>query len=172
MPRRFLRRISREYRGNQRAWYLKPFGAMLRHPMYFAVNRRSITGALAIGAFISMLPVPGHTPLAVIAALMTGVNVGVAALAAWINSPLTLVPVFYFEYRLGALLLDIPPQPWPEEVSWEWLQAQIGLMWKPLFLGALVVAPLTAALIWFGVNAVWRWSSGRRLQRRRARRRA
>ena len=171
MPRRFLRRISRQYRGNKTAWYLRPFGGLLRHPMYFAVNRRSVTGALAIGVFISMLPVPGHTPIAVVIALMAGVNLGVAALAAWINSPLTLIPVFYFEYRLGALLLGLPPQQWPETVSWEWLDAQLALLWKPLFLGAFIAATLTTALVYFGVNALWRWSSARRLRRRRLRNR-
>lgn len=138
--------------------------------MYFALNRRSVTGALAIGAFISMLPIPGHTPLAVIVALLTGVNLGVAALAAWLNSPVTAVPVFYAEYRLGALLLDIPPQPWPEQVSWDWLQDQIELMWQPLFLGALIVAAATTAVVYFGANAAWRWSSAQRLRRRRQRR--
>jgi uncharacterized protein (DUF2062 family) len=167
MPRQFLRRISRQYRRNKTAWYLRPFGGMLGHPMYFAVNRRSVTGALAIGVFISMLPVPGHTPIAVVIALLTGVNLGVAALAAWINSPLTLIPVFYFEYRLGALLLGLPPQEWPQAVSWEWLEAQLALLWKPLFLGAFIVASLTTVLVFVAVNAVWRWSSARRLRRRR-----
>ncbi len=171
MARQYLRRISRQYRRNQAAWYLRPFSAVLRHPRYFAVNRRSVTGAIAIGVFISMLPVPGHTPIAVIAALLAGVNLSVAALAAWANSPLTLIPVFYFEYRLGAWLLRLPLQPWPEEVSWQWLENQIGLMWKPLFLGAFIVATLTCALAYFLVNALWRWSSGRRLQRRRVRNR-
>jgi hypothetical protein len=167
MPRRYLRRISRQYRRNQHAWYLRPFRALLRHPMYFAVNRRSVTGALAIGTFVSMLPVPGHTPIAVLVALLAGVNLGVAALAAWINSPVTYVPVFYGEYRLGAWLLGVPPQPWPEAVTAEWLRGQLAVLWKPLFLGGAIVAPLAAAVVYLGVNALWRWSSHRRLQRRR-----
>lgn len=167
MPRRYLRRISRQYRRNQDAWYLRPFGALLRHPMYFAVNRRSVTGALAIGTFVSMLPVPGHTPIAVLLALVLGVNLGVAALAAWINSPLTLVPVFYGEYRLGAWLLGVPPQPWPDAVSADWLGQQLAILWKPLFLGGAIVATLSATVVYVGVNALWRWSSHRRLRRRR-----
>jgi hypothetical protein len=169
MPRRYLRRISRQYRRNPTAWYVRPFGALLRHPRYFAINRRSVAGALAIGAFVSMLPIPGHTPIAVIVALLMGMNIGIAAVAAWINSPLTLVPVFYLEYRLGAWLLGLPARAWPEQVSWEWLQAQIAYMWKPLFLGALIVATLTAALLWLAVDGLWRLSSARRLRRRRAR---
>ena len=172
MPLQFLRRISRQYRRNKLAWYLRPFGGILGHPMYFAVNRRSVTGALAIGLFVSMLPLPGHTPIAVVIALLSGVNLGVAALAAWLNSPLTMVPVFYFEYRLGAMLLRLQQQEWPESVSWEWLNAQLTLLWKPLFLGAFIAATLTTALVYCSVNALWRWSSARRLRRRRQRSRS
>jgi hypothetical protein len=166
MPRRLLRRISRQYRRNETAWYLRPFRAVLGHPMYFAVNRRSVSGALAIGALVSMLPIPGHTPIAVILALIAGVNLGVAALGAWANNPLTLVPVFYFEYRLGAWLLGQPPQSWPENVSWEWLQDQLALIWKPLFLGAALVAIATGVVVYLGTSALWRWSSARRLRQR------
>ncbi|MCC7258452.1 MAG: DUF2062 domain-containing protein [Gammaproteobacteria bacterium] len=170
MPRHHLRRISRQYRQNHAsAWYLRPFAALLRHPMYFAMNRRSVTGALAIGLFISLLPVPGHTPIAVIVALLAGVNLGVAALAAWINTPLTLLPVFYGEYRLGAWLLGMAPQPWPDAVTWEWLRTQVGLLWRPLFLGAGVTATVTTALVYVLANAAWRWAAARRLKRRRAR---
>ena len=125
MARRYLRRISRQYRRNQHAWYLRPFGRMLHHPAYFAVNRRSVSGALAIGLFVSLLPIPGHTPLAVLVALVAGVNLGVAALAAWINGPLTMLPVYYLEYRLGAWLLGQPLQEWPAEVTFDWLLSQL-----------------------------------------------
>jgi hypothetical protein len=166
MPRRYLRRISREYRRNHAAWYLRPFRAVLGHPRYFALNRRSVTGALAIGVLISMLPFPGHTPIAVMIALIAGLNLGVAALGAWVNNPFTLLPVFYFEYRLGAWLLDLPPQSWPDDVSREWLQTQLGVIWKPLWLGAALTAALTGAVVYVAANVLWRWSATRRLRRR------
>lgn len=170
MPRRQLRRISRQYRQNQSAWYLRPFATLLRHPQYFAVNRRSVSTALAIGVFVSMLPVPGHTPIAVLLALAARVNLGVAAIAAWANTPLTMIPVYWFEYRIGAWLLGMPVQEWPEEVSWEWLQTQLGLLWQPLFAGAAITASVTALLVYLGTNALWRWSAARKLRERRARR--
>ena len=136
--------------------------------MYFAVNRKSVVGALAIGVFMSMLPLPGHTPLAVIAALLVGVNLGVAALAVWFNSPVTMLPVFYLEYRLGALLLGAPLQKWPDAVTFEWLRGEIASVWKPLFLGAAITATVTSLLVFVGVNAAWRWSASRRYRRRSA----
>lgn len=165
MPRQFLRRISREFRQKETPWYLRPFRAVLRHPMYFAVNRRSVSRALAIGVFISMLPFPGHTAAAVLVALVFGCNLAIAALAAWFNSPVTMLPVFYFEYRLGAFMLGQPPRDWPDAVSWEWLERELAAIWKPLFLGAGITAVLTASVIYLGVNALWRWSAARRRRR-------
>lgn len=162
MPRQFLRRISREFRQKQAPWYLRPFNAVLRQPMYFAVNRRSVSRALAIGVFISMLPLPGHTALALLLALVFGCNLAIAALAAWFNSPVTMLPVFYFEYRFGALLLGQPLRAWPESVSWDWLQNEIVAIWKPLFLGAGLIATVTTALIYLLVSGLWRWSAARR----------
>ncbi len=165
MARRYLRRISRQYRRNQDAWYLKPFRSILHRPAYFAVNRRSITGALTIGVVVSLLPVPGHTALAVIVALVAGVNLGVAALAAWINGPLTMLPIFYAEYRLGAWLLRVPPQPWPDALTFDWVLSQLGVIWRPLFLGSSILVIVVGGLLYFSLNAIWSRAAQRRLAR-------
>lgn len=162
MPRQFLRRISRQYRQKEVPWYLRPFRALLSHPMYFSINRRSVTKAVWIGVFISMLPFPGHTPVAVLLALLLGCNLPIAALAVWFNSPMTMLPVFYAEYRLGAFLLGTPSRPWPESVSWVWLQGEIAGIWKPLLLGSVLAALATASAVYMITNALWRWSANRR----------
>ena len=100
MTRKFFRRLSAPYRGNQRnaPWYLRPFQALLAHPVYFSINRRSITGAVALGLFVCVFPFIGHTPVVVVAALLLRVNLPVAVLATWVANPLTYGPIFYGEY--------------------------------------------------------------------------
>ena len=168
ISRRLLRRLSSQYRRNQDTWYLRPFGPLLSHPMYIALNRKSVVGAMGVGIFVSMLPVPGHTVIAILLALLVQVNLGVAALATWFNSPLTMVPVYYLEYRLGALLLRAPLTEWPETVNWAWLKGEILVVWRPLFLGAFISATLTGLVMYLALNALWRWSVHRRYQRRPA----
>jgi uncharacterized protein (DUF2062 family) len=168
ISRQLLRRLSGQYRRNQDVWYLRPFGPLLSHPMYIALNRKSVVGATGVGVFVSMLPLPGHTVIAVLLALVLQVNLGVAALATWFNSPLTMLPVYYLEYRLGALLLRAPLQEWPASVSWEWLWSEIFVVWRPLFLGAFISATLTGLVMFLGLNALWRWSAHRRYRRRPA----
>ena len=147
MTRKFFRRLSAPYRGNQRnaPWYLRPFQALLAHPVYFSINRRSITGAVALGLFVCVLPFIGHTPVVVVAALLLRVNLPVAVLATWVANPLTYGLIFYGEYLFGAFLLHAAPLEISLGAPWAEFFTQLKKAWRPLWLGAVVVAPLVAA---------------------------
>jgi uncharacterized protein (DUF2062 family) len=166
MPRRFFTRVSSRYRQNETPWYLLPFQAVSQHPMYFAANRRSIAGALWVGAFVALLPVPGQTGIALLAALLLRVNLPVASVAVWMTNPLTMGPIFYYEYQLGALILNYPLQQFQIELSWDWLTGSLMEIWKPLLLGSFVSATVIASLIYVLINAAWRWSTSYRYRRR------
>ncbi len=172
MPRKFFRRLSAPYRGNQHdtAWYLRPFKALLAHPVYFSINRRSITGALALGLVIGVLPFVGHTPAAALAALLLRVNLPVAVLSAWIGNPLTYGPIFYGEYLLGAFLLDLPPTELSVDLPLGELIAKLTEAWRPLWVGAIISALLLSGTGYLLSNAAWRLTTRWRLNRRAARR--
>jgi uncharacterized protein (DUF2062 family) len=172
MSRKFLRRLSGPYRGNQRnaAWYLRPFQVLLAHPVYFSINRRSITGGLAVGVFIGVLPFVGHTPAAALAALLLRVNLPVAVLGVWVANPLTYGPIFYGEYLIGSLLLDLPPTALSLDMPIGELFSRLAGAWRPLWLGALVLAPLVAGSSYLLSNTAWRLMIRERLKRRAARR--
>jgi uncharacterized protein (DUF2062 family) len=168
MPRRFFTQISRRYKQNQtHPWYLKPFDYALAHPAYFSANRRSISSALWLGIFLGLLPIPGQTPLAILGAMALRVNVPLAALAVWISNPITFVPIFYLSYRLGATILNIPPEPFPEQISWDWLTSEMSLRWKPLFYGSFIVASSVASTVYVLVNFVWQVMTRKRYRLRR-----
>lgn len=170
MPRKFFRRLSRGYRQKQgeTPWYLKPFRAVLGHPVFFAVNRRCIAGGVAVGLFVGMLPIIGHTPLALIAALLLRVNLAVAVLTIWIANPVTYAPILYLEYQLGALIMGVPPRQFDLDPSWESVANGLAGVWKPLFLGALIAAVVVSGTGYLLTNAVWRWSTMLRYRRRRS----
>lgn len=173
MPRKFFRRLSAPYRGNQStaAWYLRPFQVLLAHPVYFSINRRSITGGVALGVFVGVLPFLGHTPVVVAAALLLRVNLPVAVLATWVANPLTYGPLFYGEYLLGSSLLHQPPSSITLDMPWDELVTALAGAWRPLWLGSVVGGSLLAGLAWVLSNAGWRLMTRLRLQRRGARRR-
>ncbi|MEZ5564430.1 MAG: DUF2062 domain-containing protein [Gammaproteobacteria bacterium] len=173
MPRKFFRRLSAPYRRNQadRVWYLRPFHALLAHPVYFSINRRTVTGGIALGMFIGVLPFVGHTPVAAAAALLLRVNLPVAILSVWVGNPLTYGPIFYGEYLLGAFLLDLPHSGWHLGMPWRDIVERLAASWRPLWLGAVVGAFMLSAMGYAVSNTVWRLITRSRLRRRAALRR-
>jgi uncharacterized protein (DUF2062 family) len=170
MPRRFFSRISKQYRRNKvQPWYLRPFRYVLEHPVYFSPSRRSVGGGLWLGIFFGLLPIPGQTAAAILGAFLLRVNVPVAAITVWISNPLTFVPIFYLAYRLGAALMNIPPEPLPDEFSIAWLGDELALRWKPLVYGSFIMALSAASSVYLLVSAVWHVSTIYRYRRRHQR---
>ena len=166
MHRRFFRRFSVRYKQKDQPGYLRPFRFVLSHPVYFAANRKSVAGGLWVGLFIAFTPIPGHTVLAILAALLLRVNIPVAAVAVWVTNPLTVVPVFYLAYRLGCAMMIIPVQSFPEEFSWNWVTTEFIDIWKPLWFGSLILATSIASTGYILISVVWRLLTAYRYRRR------
>lgn len=166
MPRRFFRRVSRSYLRKERPWYLKPFDALFAHPTFFSVSRRSVAGAIWTGLFVAFLPVPGQTALGLLLALLLRVNVPIAAATTWVTNPVTMGPIFYSAYGLGRLILDMPPQPFHIELSWDWVSTNFLLIGKPLLLGSFISATLVASTGYVLVSVIWRIMVAARFRRR------
>lgn len=170
MPRQFFTRISRQFREKpEHPWYLKPFEYLLTHPIYFSTSRRGIGGGLWIGLFIGLLPLPAHTFIAILGALLLRVNVPVAAVTTWITNPVTVVPIFYFNYKLGALLLNIPVEVIPDDISLDWVMEEIEQRWKPLVYGSLVMAVSVASVVYLMTSVAWHLLTMRRYRSRHSR---
>ena len=73
------------------------------HPRHIALG-------FAVGVFISITPFFGiHTPLAIAAAFLFRLNKLTCITGAWVNTPLTMLPVLGASYQLGRVLLGQPP---------------------------------------------------------------
>lgn len=81
-------------------------------------TRVSIAGGLALGFFFMMLMCPGQMTLAAIFAAIFRVNIPIAMLACWITNPLTMVPVTWWEIKIGSWALDAMGMTPPAEISW------------------------------------------------------
>jgi uncharacterized protein (DUF2062 family) len=170
MPRRFFTSISARFKQKRdHPWYLKPFDYIITHPVYFSATRRSVGGGLWIGLFVGLLPIPGQTIVAVLAALWLRVNIPVAAITIWITNPITFVPIFYLSYRIGALILNIPTESVPAEFTLDWVSQELALRWRPLALGSLIMALSVSSIAYLLVSAIWHVSTIKRYRRRHSR---
>ena len=143
------------------------------------INRRSCSGALALGMFCAFIPVPFQMVIAALTAVWLRVNILVAVPTVWISNPITIPPMFYFCYVVGTVILGQEAAHFQFELSFEWLMMELALIWQPFLLGCLVVGSIAALTSFLLIRLLWRLhivshikERAQRLQNRRRRREA
>ncbi len=150
--------------------HLKMFGTLLHDPNLWHLNRRSVAGAFGAGLFMAFVPVPFQMVLAAAAAIVLRVNLPLSVSLVWITNPLTMPPIFFGTYKLGAWLMGMRPQHFRFELSFHWLASELGSIWQPFLLGCFVCASLSALLGYTLIRLLWRWHIVKAYQQRRRRR--
>ena len=148
---------------------MAPFRHLLHDHRLWAIRRKTVVPAFALGIFIAFLPFPGHMLAAVLLALAMHINIAVAALGTLIVNPITVGPLYYLCYELGLLLLGVEPQPFEFEFSFAWINEQFVEIWEPMLLGCVLVGALTALAGYAALDLLWRASIADYLAKRRAR---
>ncbi|WJW76776.1 DUF2062 domain-containing protein [Thiohalobacter sp. IOR34] len=165
MPRKFIKRYLPDAEKVRRHPHLARFGTRLHDPNLWHLNRRSISGAMAVGLFCALLPLPGQMVIAAALAIWARVNLPASVALVWITNPLTMGPIFYGTYRLGSWMLGSTPEVGGMELSSAALLQSMEEIWEPLLLGSLVTG-LVAAVLGFGlVRLAWRYYVLRRCRR-------
>ena len=170
MPRRFFRkfRLKREHLKDQ--WWIAPFDHLLHDPNLWAVRRRTVVPAFAVGLFIAYMPWPGHMLTGAIVAILLRINVPVTAVTTLVSNPLTMGPMYYAGFELGRILLGQPPSPFEFEMSFAWLAERFATIWLPTLLGCLILGTVLAVIGYIGLDLVWRASIWDYVARRKRRR--
>lgn len=167
MPKRLLQKwfpSPEQIRNNSSLKFLAP---LFSRPNLWHVNRRSVARAFVAGLFFAMLPVPFQMVFAACLAFMINANVPIAVGLVWITNPLTMPPIFYATYRLGAWMLDMPTRTFDVELSAEWLLQELNAIWQPLFLGSVTTGIILSATSYFAIRLAWRLHVIRNLNKRR-----
>ena len=169
MPRHFFKQYAPDDKVLRDHKHMKLFGDMLHDPNLWHFNRRSVSGAFAVGLFWAMMPIPLQMVCAAACAIFLRVNLPVSILLVWITNPLTIPPIFYFNYKVGDWLTGGKYQCDEFQVSLDWLMDSIGEIWQPLFLGSFVVGVLLAVTGYLSIRLFWRLHVIRHYKRRRDR---
>lgn len=155
------RRLIKKFFPNQTAIrdhkHLRILGPLLQDPNLLHLNRRSVSGGIFVGLFLAFVPVPFQMLLAAAAALVIRVNLPIAVATVWISNPITMAPLFYFSYRVGAWVLDLPSIEIEFELSFEWLKESLVLIWQPFLLGCFIVGATSSIIGGYSVRLLWRW---------------
>ena len=148
--------------------HLRWLGRRLHDPNLWHLNRRSVSGAAFVGLFMAWVPLPTQMLLAGIFALWLRVNLPVAVVLVWITNPLTIPPMSYFAYKVGARLLGRPAQEMQVELSLDWLGDQLGHIWAPMLVGSLLIGLVSGLIGLVAVRMLWRLHVKRTWQERKA----
>lgn len=172
MFRRFLRKYLPRREHLHQRWYLRPFHALLHDPALWAVQRKGVARAVAIGLFVAFLPImPFQLLLVGALAIWLRVNLPVAVMVVFVNNPLTMVQMYYLDYRVGTWLLGREPVGFPSTPSLQLLIEQMTRIGTPLMLGSLLVGLIAGLLGYLLIDGLWRLSLFWRFRRRSRRQR-
>jgi uncharacterized protein (DUF2062 family) len=149
---------------------LRPVAHLLDRAEIWHLNRRSASGAVFIGLFCAFLPVPMQMVIAAALAIAARCNLPLAVVLVWISNPVTIPPLFYFTYRLGAWLLDMQLATDNIEVNFTWLRNNLGSIGYPLLFGSLVCGWVAGVSGFFLTRVLWRIHIVTRWRARRKRR--
>lgn len=156
MPRKFLRRFLPAAQRIHGHWLLRRLGSGLRHPRLWRLNRRSVSGATAVGLFVAFLPLPFQVVMAAVASMWTKVNLPLSVAWVFVTNPLTMGPAYYLCYKAGALLLGAPPVAPSQGQNLAWLIDSLGQIWQPLVVGSLAIGTVCALSGYCLVQLAWR----------------
>lgn len=165
--KRWLKRhlpSARRIREDKRLGFL---GKFLQDPNLWHLNRRSVAGGVALGVFAMFIPPLGQLFFGPVAAIRLRVNLPVVIGLVWVTNPLTIPPVYYLSYRIGAFLLGHPPIEFRVEF-WMDFHNWLGIL-TPLLVGNLLCGVFGAVAGYFAVQGLWRWYVVRQLNARRRR---
>ncbi len=169
MPKKFIRKCMPKPSSITENPMIKKLGPKLQDPGIWHINRRSVSGAIAVGLFCAMIPVPFQMLLAALIAILFRVNILIAVPTVWISNPITIPPIFYFCYQVGISILGTTPHAFTFDLSFSWLANELQLIWQPFLLGCLVVASGVAFLGYCTIRLLWRYHVWQRILSRKKR---
>lgn len=171
MPRRLFKRYMPDPQMVRNHKSLRFLGALLHDPNLWHLNRHSVSRAMAVGLFAAFVPIPMQMLLAASLAIPVRANLPISVGLVWLTNPITMPPIFYCTYKLGALLMGVPPVELPDELTWAWITGELSTLWKPFLLGSLLTGCVLSGCAYGLTMAYWRWWVAHSWRKRAERRR-
>ncbi len=141
-------------------------GKHLHEPNLWHLNRKSVSKAFMVGLFCAFLPIPFQMIVAAVLAVLVRSNLPISVGLVWITNPLTIPPIFYFAYLVGDFIIGQPGQTIEFEMTMEWLQESMSIIWWPLLFGSIICGTFFGILGYFGIQSFWAWHVGRTWKKR------
>ena len=131
-------------------------GDILQEPNLWHINRHSVARAFLIGVWLCFIPMPFQMLASALLAIWFNANLPLAVALVWISNPVTMPPIFYFNYKLGVWMLSRPLLDFDFSPSQAWISERLLDIGIPLYLGSLAVATVSACVAYLIIQLLWR----------------
>jgi uncharacterized protein len=174
--RKFFQRWTPALERLQQHPHLQFFLGAAAHPRLWRLTRRGVALGAALGAGLSVVPLPIPILLAGFLAFMLKAHIPTAVAATFISNPLTAIFIWASAWKIGAVLLQQPATALPSidfslsNISWQQLtdwSNWLALNGQPLLLGMPVLALLMAIFSYALVMMGWRVTVSRQWRLRK-----
>ncbi len=162
--KKFLKRYSPNPEEVKNHKHLGWLSQHLHNASLWNFNRKSIARAFAVGLFCAFIPVPFQMLLAAPGAVIFSANLPLSIALVWITNPLTMPPIFYGCYKLGAWILGVGIEK-DFVMSLEYVWQVFDVIWQPFLLGCLIVSIVSAAIGYFSVHLIYRYRVYQRIKK-------
>ncbi len=167
MARKILQRYLPDPNWIKQQRALRFMGEWLHDPNIWHLTRYSVSKAAFIGLFLAFIPMPSQMLVAGLTAVLVRANLVISLVGCWVTNPLTMGPIYYSAYRVGAAVLGTPGNSYSFEWSWEWVTTGLASIWQPFLLGCLLCGLFFGLLGSTLVRVLWRWHTIHRWHQRR-----
>jgi uncharacterized protein (DUF2062 family) len=137
--------------------WLRGLAPYLANPKLWQWSRRSVAMGVAIGLFIGFLIPFAQILIAAAVAVVLRANVPVAAAGTLVTNPLTVPPIYYAAYHLGAWATGASTTAAVSLADPTSIGANIGTIGIPLFTGLAITASGAAIASYLLISQAWIW---------------
>lgn len=141
--------------------WLRPVRPYLAHDHLWDLNRQSVARGVAIGLFIGFVLPVAQCLFAVVGAVAVRGHVPISAACTLVTNPLTVPPIYWLAYQIGAVLLPGQAGMTLASLSMAQIDLAHAVSWVlaagiPLMTGLFVLASAAAVVGYLGVHLCWR----------------
>jgi uncharacterized protein (DUF2062 family) len=136
-----------KYRGHQLG---RPFRYLYLRFIRLRGTAEDVARGMALGVFIGITPTMGiQMPIAFFFAMLLKENKIAALIGVWISNPMTAIPIYTYNFKIGKYLLGTPDIKMPDFSSLSDIMALGHDLILPLTLGSLIAGFFSAIIAYF-----------------------
>ncbi len=136
----------------------------LHNPDLWKWNKRTISKAFAVGLFCAFLPLPLHTLIAAALAVAFSSNILLSIGLVWLNNPLTMVPIYYYIYKLGSYIIGTEIDP-NFQFTIDYFMGSLTSTITAIWVGGLIISTITAIIGYTAILAIYKYKAYQRVKR-------